>query len=120
MDHNSIEIMVCANQTDQVRRLLAFLEPVLSLQTEQERLEKYQEVWTKISPNVKGIVWSATASVNFPWDGKEELWKTLRREMQTKFRGVICDECTREITTRPIQPFCFIDYSAMLGGLLRK
>ena len=118
MNHNSIEIMACADQADQVRRLLAFLEPVMSLQTEQERLEKYREVWAKLYPNVKGIVWSATASVNFPWDGKEELWKTLRFEIQTKCRGVICDECTKEITMRPIQPFCFIHYSGMLGGLL--
>ena len=110
--------MACADQADQVRRLLAFLEPVMSLQTRQERLEKYQEAWAKLCPDVKGIVWSATASVNFPWDGKEELWKTLRGEMRAKFRGVICDECTKEITMRPIQPFCFIDYSGMLGGLL--
>ena len=90
----------------------------MSLQTRQERFEKYQETWAKLCPDVKGVVWNATMSVNFPWDGKEELWKTLRREMRTKFRGVICDECTKEITTRPIQPFCFIHYSGMLGGLL--
>ena len=114
----SIQIMPCADQADHVRRLLAFLEPVMSLQTREERFEKYQEAWAKISPNVKNIVWSASMGVNFPWDGKEELWKTLRGEIQTKFRGVICDECTSEITMRPIQPFCFIDYSAMLGGLL--
>ena len=118
MDHFSTQIMQCPDQTDQVRRLLVFLEPVMSLQTEQERLEKYREVWAKLCPDVKGVVWNATMSVNFPWDGKEELWKTLRREMQTKFRGVICDECTKEITTRPIQPFCFIHYSGMLGGVL--
>lgn len=69
-------------------------------------------------PNVKNIAWSASTSVNFPWDGKERLWKTLRGEIQTKVRGVICDECTKEITMRPIQPFSFIDYSAMLGELL--
>ena len=118
MDHYSIQIMQCTDQAEQVQRLLAFLEPVTSLQTREERFEKYQEAWAKLCPNVKGIVWSASMGVNFPWDGKEELWKTLRGEIQTKFRGVICDECTSEITMRPIQPFCFIDYSAMLGGLL--
>ena len=103
---------------DQVRRLLVFLESVMSLQTREERFEKYQETWAKLCPDVKNIVWGASMGVNFPWDGKERLWKTLRREMQTKFRGVICDECTREMTTRPVQPFSFIHYSAMLGGLL--
>jgi hypothetical protein len=105
-------------EADQVRQLLAFLEPVMSLQTEQERFEKYQEIWTKISPNVKDIVWNATMSVNYPWDGKEELWKTLRGEMETKFRGTICDVCESEVTMRPVQPFCFIDYSEMLVELL--
>ena len=110
--------MLCADQANQVQRLLAFLESVMSLQTREERFEKYQEAWAKLCPDVKGIVWSATTSVNFPWDGKERLWKTLRGEIKTKVRGVICDECRKEITMRPIQPFCFIDYSAMLGGLL--
>jgi hypothetical protein len=120
VDHYSIQIMQCPDQADQVRRLFAFLESVMSLQTRQERLEKYQEAWANISPNVKNIVWDARASVNFPWDGKERLWKTLRGEIETKFTrtGVICDECTREMTMRPIEPFCFIDYSTMLGGLL--
>ena len=114
---------MCANdgETDQVRRLLAFLEPVMSLQTREERFEKYQEIRTKLNPNFKDEVWLPMHSVNFPWSGtKIEFWKTLRCEIQTKFRGVICDECTREITMRPIQPFCFIDYSTMLGGLLDK
>jgi len=113
--------MQCPDQPDQVRRLLALLESVMSLQTREERFEKYQEIWTKLNPNVKDEVWLPMHPVNFPWSGRKvEFWKTLRCEMQTKFRGVICDECTREITMRPIQPFCFIDYSAMLGGLLDK
>ena len=116
MAHSLIRVM-CANdgETDQVQRLLAFLEPVMSIQTREERFEKYQEAWAKLCPDVKGIVWSATTSVNFPWDGKERLWKTLRGEIKTKVRGVICDECRKEITMRPIQPFCFIDYSASVG-----
>ena len=118
MNYYSIQIMECVDRADQVQRLLAFLEPVVSLQTREERFEKYQEAWAKLCPNVKNIAWSAGMGVNFPWDGKERLWKTLRGEIQTKVRRVICDECTREITMRPIQPFCFIDYSAMLGGLL--
>jgi len=114
----SIQIMQCPDQADQVRRLLAFLEPVMSLQTRQERLEKYQEAWAKISPDVKNIVWSATASVNFPWDGKEDLWKTLRGEIETKVRGTILAVCESEVTMRPAQPFSFVDYSGMLVELL--
>ena len=118
MDHYSIQIMECADQADQVRRLLAFLEPVMSLQTAQERFEKYQEIWSKLSPNVKGIVWSASMGVNYPWDGKKQLWNTLRSEIQTRFRAVICDECSGEVTMKPILDFSFMDYSGMLLELL--
>ena len=105
---------------DQVRRLLAFLEPVMVLQTEKERFWKYQEVWAKLCPNVKGIVWNATMSVNFPWDGKEYLWRSLRGKFETRFRTVICEELNSEITMKPIQPFSFMDYSEMLLELLDK
>ena len=65
--------------------------------------------------------WLPMHSVNFPWSGeKVEFWKTMRREIQTRFRSVICDECSSEFTTRPIQPFGFIDYSGMLLFLLDK
>ena len=118
MNRYSIQIMQCADPADQVRRLLAFLEPVMSLQTQEERFEKYQEAWAKISPNVKNIVWGASMGVNFPWDGKERLWKTLRREIEGKFQTALNEHLNGESTDRPIQPFSFMDYSQMLFGLL--
>ena len=112
--------IVLAGQ-DPVRALLAFMHPVMSLQTREERFEKYQEIWTKLNPNVKDEMWLPMHSVNFPWSGeKVEFWKTMSREIQTRFRAVICDECSSEFTTRPIQPFGFVDYSRMLLFLLDK
>ena len=85
----------------------------------EERFEKYQETWTKLNPSVKDEVWSPTTNVNFPWSGaKIQFWKTLRAEMQTRFRAVICDECSSEVTTKPIIAFSFVDYSAMVLELL--
>ena len=92
----------------------------MSLQTRQERLERYQETWAKLCPDVKGKVWDATTSVNFPWDGKEYLWRTLRGRFETRFKTVICEELSSEITMKPIQPFSFMDYSEMLLDLLDK
>ena len=57
--------MHCTDQADQVHRMLALLHPVMSLQTEQERFEKYQEIWTKLNPNVK-TVWLSHTSVSGP------------------------------------------------------
>ena len=91
----------------------------MSLQTKQERFEKYQEIWTKLNPNVKDEVWYPTTAVNYPWSGqKVEFWKTLRGEIQTRFRAVVCDECSSESTMKPILDFSFMDYSAMLLELL--
>ncbi len=71
------------DQADQVHRMLTLLHPVMSLQTEQERFEKYQEIWTKLNPNVK-TVWLSHTSVNYPWDGsKVEFWKTLSTDPKT-------------------------------------
>jgi hypothetical protein len=106
------------DERKQMRRLMAFLQPVLGLKTEQERFEKYQEVWAKISPNAKRFRWDTRMAVNYPWDGKEELWKTLRGEIETKVRGSIIAECESEVTMRPAQPFSFVDYSEMLVELL--
>ena len=106
------------DEREQMRRLLAFLQPVFGLKTEQERFEKYQEVWTKISPDVKRFRWHTSMPVNYPWDGKEELWKTLRGEIETKIRGTIRAVCESEVTMRPAQPFSFVDYSEMLVELL--
>ena len=102
----------------EVRRLLAFLEPVMSLQTAQERFEKYQETWTKMNPTAT-TTWSSDVGVNFPWDAsKVEFWKTLRGDIQSRFRTVICDEFSSERTGRSIRDFSFMDYSAMLLWLL--
>jgi hypothetical protein len=115
---DSTQIMDCVKQVDQVRRLLAFLEPVMSLQTEQERFEKYQEIWSKLNPNGK-TVWVAHLGVNCPWDSsKIEFWKTLRGEIETRFRKTLSEHLNDEFTHRPIQPFSFMDYSEMLFELL--
>ena len=111
--------MQAPDQADQVHRMLALLHPAMSMQTQQERFEKYQEAWSKLNPNVTDEVWLPMHSVNFPWSGtKIQFWKTLRAEMQTRFRAVICDECSGESTAKPIQDFSFFDYSAMLLWLL--
>ena len=110
----------CAGNVDQVRCLLEFLEPVMSLQTEQERFEKYQEIWSKLNPNGK-TTWIARAAVNFPWDSsKIEFWKTLRGEIEGKFKKAIDEHLNGEFTHRPIVPFSFMDYSEMLLELLDK
>jgi len=119
--------MMCADpsdrnhdEEDQVQRLLVVLEPVMSLQTGQERFEKYQEIWTKLNPEVTDEVWVSTMTVNFPWSGqKVEFWKTLRGEMETKFRTVICEQLSSEITLKP-RDFSFMDYSEMLLFVLDK
>jgi len=45
---------MCADPSDdaheQVRRLLAFLEPVVSLPTQADRLKAYQETWMRLIP----------------------------------------------------------------------
>ena len=118
--------MMCADPSepafvsDPVRDLLVFLHPVMRLQTQQERFEKYQEIWSKLNPNQKTVL-VPRLGVNYPWDSsKIDFWKTMRSEIQTRFRDVIRDECSREVTMRPIQPFGFIDYSGMLLELLDK
>jgi hypothetical protein len=97
----------------------------MSLSIEPTRFEKYQEIWTKFNPNVKGIVWNATMSVCFPWHYKTYLWRTLRSKLETRFRAVICEHLgidmtmePSETTMEPMQPFSFMDYSDMLLKLL--
>jgi hypothetical protein len=104
---------------DQVRRLLAFLEPVMSLQTQEERFEKYQETWARLNPAAEKEVWKPHMAVNFPWSsGKVDLWRTLRREIEKKFQTALNEHLNGESTDRPIQPFSFMDYSEMLLELL--
>ena len=106
-------------QKEQVHRLLAFLAPVMSLQTEQERFEKYQETWIRLNPAAEREVWKPNMGVNFPWSsGKVNLWKTLRCEIETKFKTALNQHLNGEFTNRPIVPFSFMDYSDMLFELL--
>ncbi len=114
------EGMQCADNVDQVRCLIEFLKSVMSLQTEQERFEKYQEIWSKLNPNGK-TVWVPHSGVNSPWDSsKIEFWKTLRGEIETRFRKALSEHLNGEFTHRPIQPFSFMDYSEILLELLDK
>jgi hypothetical protein len=110
-----------ADEADQVRRLLAFLAPVMSLQTEQERFEKYQEVWSKLNPNGKTEWIQAKSGVNFPWDSsKIEFWRTLRRDIEAKFQTALNEHLNGEFTNRPTVEFSFMHYSEMLLELLDK
>jgi hypothetical protein len=104
---------------DQVRRVLAFLEPVMSLQTREERFEKYQETWARLNPAAAKEVWKIDMPVHFPWSsGKVDLWRTLRREIEKRFQTALNEHLNGESTDRPIQPFSFMDYSEMLLELL--
>ena len=112
---------MCADdsEADQVRRLLAFLAPVMSLQTQQERFEKYQETWARLNPAAAKEVWKPNMAVNFPWSsGKVDLWRTLRRDIEPKFKTVLNEHLNGEFTNRPIVDFSFMDYSNMLLELL--
>ncbi|MBV5345112.1 MAG: hypothetical protein JZU63_06070 [Rhodoferax sp.] len=108
-------------ETDQVRRLLAFLEPVMGLQTQEERCEKYQETWARLNPAVAKEVWKPNMAVNFPWSrGKVELWRTLRSNIETQFQTALSEHLNGEFTHKPIVPFSFMHYSDMLLELLDK
>ena len=111
--------MQAPDQADQVRRLLSLLHPAMSLQTREERCEKYQETWARLNPAAEKEVWKPNMAVNFPWSsGKVDLWRTLRREIERKFQTALNEHLNGESTDRPIQPFCFMDYSEMLLLLL--
>jgi hypothetical protein len=104
---------------DQVRRLLAFLEPVVSLQTQAERLKLYKETWVRLNPAAEKEEWQHNMAVNFPWSrGKVDLWRTLRRDIERKFQTALNEHLNGEFTYRPVVAFSFMDYSEMLGGLL--
>jgi hypothetical protein len=113
--------MECADQVDHGRRLLAFLAPVMSLQTGQERFDKYQETWTRLNPAAENEVWQENMAVNYPWSsGKTDLWRTLRRDIDRKFQTALNEHLNGEFTYRPVVPFSFMDYSNMLEELLDK
>ena len=103
----------------QVRRLLAFLAPVMSLETQEDRLKAYQETWARLNPDAEKQVWQAHMAVNYPWDsGKVDLWRTLRRDIEPKFKKALNEHLNGEFTNRPIKNFSFMHYSEMLFELL--
>jgi hypothetical protein len=106
---------------EQVQRLLAFLAPVMSLETQEDRLKTYQETWARLNPDAEKEVWKADMAVNYPWSrGKVDLWRTLRRDIETKFKTVLSEHLNGEFTHRPIVDFSFMRYSEMLQWLLDK
>lgn len=114
---------MCADdsEVDQVRRLLAFLAPVMSLETQEDRLKAYQETWARLNPAAEKQVWKAHMPVNYPWDsGKIDLWRTLRRDIESKFKKALDEHLNGEFTHKPIVAFSFMDYSEMLLSLLDK
>jgi hypothetical protein len=112
--------MLCADQTDHVRHLLAFLEPVVSLRTFPDRFDAYQETWVRLNPAAAEEIWQ-TDSVNFPWSsGKVDLWRTLRCDIERKFQTALNEHLKGEFTNRPIVDFSFMHYSEMLLELLDK
>ena len=114
---------MCANdcEAEQVRLLLAFLEPVVSLPTEADRIKTYHETWVRLNPAAENEVWKANMAVNFPWSrGKVDLWRTLRRDVESKFQTALNEHLNGEFTYRPIKPFSFMHYSEMLLWLLDK
>jgi len=111
--------MQCADEADRVRRLLAFLAPVVSLQTFEDRFNAYQETWVRLNPAAAEEIWQTNMSVNFPWSsGKVDLWRTLRCDIETKFHTARDEHLKGEFTNRPIVAFSFMDYSEMLFELL--
>ena len=93
----------------------------MSLQTGQERFDKYQETWTRLNPAAEKEVWKPNMAVNFPWSsGKVDLWRTLRRDIEAKFQTALNEHLNGEFTHRPVVDFSFMDYSNMLGELLDK
>jgi hypothetical protein len=115
---------MCADQNDandQVRRLLAFLEPVVRLPTETDRLKLYHETWVRLNPAAENEVWKPNMGVNYPWSsGKVDLWRTLRCDIETKFQTALNEHLNGEFTNRPVVPFSFMDYTEMLLELFDK
>jgi hypothetical protein len=106
-------------QKEQVHRLLAFLAPVMSLETQEDRLKLYQEAWARLNPAAEKEVWKSDFAVNFPWStGKVDLWRTLRRDTEEKFQTALNKHLNGECTNRPVVEFSFMDYSNMLFELL--
>lgn len=112
---------MCANddEAEQVRRLLVFLEPVVSLPTQADRIKAYHETWMRLNPGAEQEVWKLNMGVNYPWSrGKVDLWRTLRHDVESKFQTALNEHLNGEFTYRPIVEFSFMDYSEMLLQLL--
>ena len=112
---------MCANdsEAEQVRRLLAFLEPVVSLPTQADRIKTYHDTWVRLNPAAEQEVWKPNMAVNFPWSrGKVELWRTLRHDLESKFQTALNEHLNGEFTNRPTVEFSFMHYSEMLLELL--
>ena len=93
----------------------------MGLQTQEERCEKYQETWARLNPAAEKEVWKPNIAVNFPWSsGKVDLWRTLRRDIESKFQTALNEHLNGEFTNRPIVDFSFMHYSEMLQYLLDK
>jgi hypothetical protein len=116
---------MCADRNDDadehLRRLLAFLAPVVSLPTEADRIKLYHETWMRLNPAAEEEVWKPNMGVNFPWSsGTVDLWRTLRRDIETRFQTALNEHLNGECTHRPVVAFSFMDYSEMLLELLDK
>ena len=112
---------MCANdsEAEQVRRLLAFLEPVLSLPTQADRIKTYHDTWVRLNPAAEQEVWKPNMGVNYPWSrGKVDLWRTLRHDVESKFQTALNEHLNGEFTYRPIVEFSFMHYSEMLLQLI--
>jgi hypothetical protein len=112
---------MCANdsEAEQVRRLLAFLEPVVSLPTQADRIKTYHDTWVRLNPGAEQEVWKPNMGVNYPWSrGKVDLWRTLRHDVESKFQTALNEHLNGEFTYRPIVEFSFMHYSEMLLQLI--
>jgi len=112
---------MCADESEaeQVRRLLAFLAPVMSVETDGERLKRYKDAWVRLNPAAEKEVWTTDVEMNYPWStGKVDLWRTLRCDIETRFKTVLNEHLNGEFTHRPIVDFSFMHYSELLQWLL--
>jgi hypothetical protein len=89
------------------------------LPTEADRLKLYQETWMRLDPAAEKEVGKPNMGVNYPWSsGKVDLWRTLRRDIKSKFETALDEHLNGEYTNRPIVEFSFMHYSEMLFELL--
>ena len=112
---------MCAedSEADQLDRLLAFLAPVMSLETTEDRIKTYKDAWVRLNPAAQEEVWQAGMAVNFPWSaGKVDLWRALRRDIETRFHTALSEHLNGEFTHKPTVDYSFMHYTEMLFELL--